>query len=155
MVQEKNRQFLELQLLLQKEHDTTQYFHSLYAQDEKQKILIHDIRRHLLTISNLARNKEYDKITAYIDQIVQSSDLQESVRFCDNKLLNAILYRAKQQARSSDTTLITDIRSGCADLLSSMILLRCLAIFWIMRWRQRRTFPAPPLNLISGIIMQI
>ena len=118
MVQEKNRQFLELQLLLQKEHDTTQYFHSLYAQDEKQKILIHDIRRHLLTISNLARNKEYDKITAYIDQIVQSSDLQESVRFCDNKLLNAILYRAKQQARSSDTTLITDIRSGCADLLS-------------------------------------
>ena len=118
MVQEKNRQFLELQLLLQKEHDTTQYFHSLYAQDEKQKILIHDIRRHLLTISNLARNKEYDKITAYIDQIVQSSDLQESVRFCDNKLLNAILYRAKQQARSSDATLITDIRSGCVDLLS-------------------------------------
>ena len=32
MVQEKNRQFLELQLLLQKEHDTTQYFHSLYVQ---------------------------------------------------------------------------------------------------------------------------
>lgn len=118
MVQEKSQQFLELQLLLQKEHDTTQYFHSLYAQDEKQKILIHDIRRHLLTISNLARNKEYDKITAYIDQIVQSSDLQESVRFCDNKLLNAILYRAKQQARSSDATLITDIRSGCVDLLS-------------------------------------
>lgn len=116
--QEKNQQFLEMQLLLQKEYDTALYFDALHQQDEKQKILIHDIRKHLLSIADLNEKGDTKKITAYIHQIIQSSDLQDSVRICDNNLLNTILYRSRQQCKASATSFLTDIRSGCTDFLS-------------------------------------
>lgn len=115
---EKSQQFVEMQILLQKEYDTALYFDALHQQDEKQKILIHDIRKHLLSIADLNEKGEAEKITAYINQIIQSSDLQDSVRICDNNLLNTILYRIKQQCKASGTSLLTDIRSGCTDFLS-------------------------------------
>lgn len=117
-IQEKNQKFLEMQILLQKEYDTVKYFDALHKQDEKQKILIHDIRKHLLSISELNEKKETQKITAYISQIIQSSDLQSSVRVCDNDLLNTIIFRVKQQCKELDTSFITDIRAGCVDFLS-------------------------------------
>lgn len=117
-IQEKNQEFLDMQLLLQKEYDTALYFDSLHQQDEKQKILIHDIRRHLLSIADLNEKGDTAKIAAYINQIIQSSDLQDSVRVCDNSLLNTIIFRAKQQCKEYGTSFITDIRAGCTDFLS-------------------------------------
>lgn len=117
-IQEKNREFLDMQLLLQKEYDTALYFDSLHQHDEKQKILIHDIRRHLLSIADLNEKGDTAKIAAYINQIIQSSDLQDSVRVCDNSLLNTIIFRAKQQCKEHGTSFITDIRAGCTDFLS-------------------------------------
>ena len=116
--QEKSQQFLEMQLLLQKEYDTALYFDALHQQDEKQKILIHDIRKHLLSIADLNEKGNPEKIAAYINQIIQSSDLQNSVRICDNDMLNTILYRIQQQCKASGTSFLTDIRSGCVDFLS-------------------------------------
>lgn len=115
---EKSQQFVEMQILLQKEYDTALYFDALHQQDEKQKILIHDIRKHLLSIADLNEKGDAEKISAYINQIIQSSDLQDSVRICDNNLLNTILYRIKQQCKASSTSFLTDIRSGCIDFLS-------------------------------------
>lgn len=117
-IQEKNQKFMEMQLLLQKEYDTALYFEALQQQDEKQKILIHDIRKHLLSIADLNEKGDTRKIAAYIKQIIQSSDLQASVRICDNSLLNTILFRTKQQCRESGTSFLTDIRSGCTDFLT-------------------------------------
>ena len=116
--QEKNQQFLEMQILLQKENDNALYFDALNQQDEKQKILIHDIRKHLLSIADLNEKGDTKKIAAYINQIIQSSDLQGSVRICDNTLLNTILLRTKQQCKKSGTSFLADIRSGCTDFLS-------------------------------------
>lgn len=117
-IQEKNQEFMELQILLQKESDTATYYESLNNQDEEQKILIHDIRRHLQSIAYLNTQGEKEKIASYIDQIIQSSELQDSVRVCDNDLLNTIIIRFKQQCKKSDTSLMTDIRSKCIDFLS-------------------------------------
>lgn len=109
---------MELQILLQKESDTEIYYNSLNKQDEKQKILIHNIRRHLQSITDLNNQGEKDKITFYIDQIIQSSELQDSVRVCDNDLLNTIIIRFKQQCEKSGTSLVVDIRSKCIEFLS-------------------------------------
>ena len=57
-IQEKNQKFLEMQILLQKESDTVKYFNTLHKQDEKQKILIHDIRKHLFSIAELNEKNE-------------------------------------------------------------------------------------------------
>lgn len=117
-IQEKKQEFMELQLLLQKESDTATYYQSLNNQDEEQKILIHDIRRHLQSIADLNTQGEKEKIALYINQIIQSSELQDSVRVCDNDLLNTIIIRFKQQCKKCDTSLMTDIRSNCIDFLS-------------------------------------
>lgn len=116
--QEKSQEFLEMQLLLQKESDTVKYFDALHKQDEKQKILIHDIRKHLFSIAELNEKKETQKVADYIHQIIQSSDMQTSIRVSDNNLLNTILFRVKQQCKEQDTTLIADIRAGCLNFIS-------------------------------------
>ncbi len=116
-IQEKNREFMELQILLQRESDAAAYYNSLNNQDEEQKILIHDIRRHLQSIADLNNQGEKEKVAFYINQIIQSSELQDSVRVCDNDLLNTIITRFKQQCKKCDTSLITDIRSKCIDFL--------------------------------------
>ena len=45
--QKKSGEFTDLQLQLQKEKDAGKYYHMLAAQDEQQKIMIHDIKNHL------------------------------------------------------------------------------------------------------------
>lgn len=116
-IQEKNQKFLEMQIRLQKEYDTVKYFDALWKQDEKQKILIHDIRKHLMSIAELNEQKDTEKIASYINQIVQSSDLQGSVRSCDNDLLNTILYRFKQQYKEFGISFVANIQSNCIDFL--------------------------------------
>lgn len=66
-IQEKNQEFLEMQLRLQKEYDNVKYFDALRKQDEKEKILIHDIRKHLMSIAELNERKETQKIASYVE----------------------------------------------------------------------------------------
>lgn len=43
--QKKSMEFTEMQLLLQKESDSAQYYKMLNVQNENQRILIHDIKK--------------------------------------------------------------------------------------------------------------
>ena len=115
--QRKNREYTEMQLLLQKETDITEYYKMLLAQSENQSILIHDIKKHLQSIELLNEQHDHDKISAYIGQLMLSSDLKETVRICDHELLNAILSRYKRQCGSLQISFLTDIRSGTIDFL--------------------------------------
>lgn len=108
----KNYEFMELQLQLQKEYDNAEYYKMLLKQDEEQKILVHDIKKHLHSISTLNEQNERHKIDTYISQIIHSSSLQESVRVCDNDLLNAILCRYIRDCNEKQITLRADIRKG-------------------------------------------
>ena len=115
--QAKDREFMELQLLLQKESNMEEYYKMLLKQNEDQKILIHDIKRHLQSLATLNEQGEQKKIATYIEQVIHSSDLQDSIRVCDNGLLNAILCRYIKKCNDMDISLHHDIRNG---LLSTM-----------------------------------
>mgnify|MGYP000810051987 CR=1 FL=1 len=65
---------------MQKESDTAAYYEMLLSQHESQRILIHDMKKHLQSIEILNSAKEHEKIDAYIHILLQSSDLTESVR---------------------------------------------------------------------------
>ncbi len=110
--QKTSREYMKLQIQLQKESDTAGYYQLLIRQDESQKILIHDIRKHLQSISDLNEQGEPEKIAAYIDRIVHSSDLQGSVQVCDNVSLNALLCRYIQLCRERNIDFRADVRSG-------------------------------------------
>lgn len=116
--QKKNMEFTEIKLLLQKESDLARYYKMLNVQNENQRILIHDIKKHLQSIDMLNEQKEYAKISAYIRQLVLSPDLKESSKLCDHEMLNSILCRYMQQCTDSHITFHTDIRSGTTNFIA-------------------------------------
>ena len=107
-----------MQLLLQKESNSTEYYEMLRLQNENQRILIHDIKKHLHSIDVLNQQKEHDKIDAYLHQLICSSDLKESARLCDHAMLNSILCRYMQQCTDSHIAFHADIRSGTTDFIA-------------------------------------
>lgn len=109
---EKNRQFTDLQLQLQKEHDSVSYYKMLLAHDEAQNILIHDIKKHLQAIAHLSEQGNYAKITSYIEQLYDSSDLQTTTRVCDHEFLNAILCRYMRDCQEQHIDFQADVRSN-------------------------------------------
>lgn len=115
--QKRNQAFTEMQLLLQKEHDFSEYYKILLEQTENQRILIHDIKNHLHTISLLNEQKENQKIDAYIQQLTQSPALRNAVRICDNKLLNMILYQYQNQCSEKNIIIQLDIRKAAIDFM--------------------------------------
>lgn len=116
--QKKNMEFTEMQLLLQQESASAQYYEMLRLQNENQRILIHDIKKHLHSINMLNEQKEHDKIGSYIQQLILSSDLKESSRLCDHEMLNSILCRYMQQCADRHISFHADIRSGTTDFIA-------------------------------------
>lgn len=116
--QKRQQEYTQMQLLCQKESDMAEYYRALVQQDENQRVLIHDIRRHLASIDTLAAAKETDKIHAYIQQLQTSSCLKESLQRCDIPLLNAILCRYANQCETRQISFHTDIRSHTVDFLT-------------------------------------
>lgn len=114
----KNAEFTEMQLLLQKEANSAEYYKMLLAQNENQNILIHDMKKHLQSIDILNSKGEASKIGAYIRQLMLSSDLKETSRICDHELLNAILCRYQKQCGSMKISFHADIRSGTVDFVA-------------------------------------
>lgn len=108
----RNIEFTDMQLLLQKEADSAEYYKMLLSQTENRNILIHDIKKHLQTIKLLNEKKDTSKINAYICQLLDSSDLQEPARICDNEILNAILGRYQRQCSIKSISFHADIRSN-------------------------------------------
>ena len=101
-----------LQLLLQKESDSVEYYEMMLAQNENQSILIHDIKKHLQSIRLLNEKNDSDKINDYIQQLMESSDLKETTKLCDHEMLNSILCRYQRHCNDKHIIFHTDIRSG-------------------------------------------
>ncbi len=117
--QRKSLEYTEMQLMLQKESDSAKYYKMLSEQNENQSILIHDIKKHLQSIALLNTQKENDKISAYINQLMFSSDLKESVRLCDHEMLNAILCRYQRQCEQENISFHADIRSKAIHFMTN------------------------------------
>lgn len=110
--QKKSREFTEMQLLLQKESDSAEYYKMLLSQNENRSILIHDIKKHLQSIKLLNEHGETEKIESYISHLIAASDLKETARICDNAMLNAILNRCQRQCMEKGIGFHADIRKN-------------------------------------------
>lgn len=109
--QKKNAEFVELQLQLQKEYAMTEYYKTLFSQNENQRILIHDMRKHFTSIAQLNAQNEHEKIRQYLDTLLNSPDLQDSVRVSDNDMLNSILCHYINICHDKCIKFKADIRS--------------------------------------------
>lgn len=117
-IKQKNTEIAELKLQSQRDADSVEYYKMLVQQDEKQKVLIHDIKKHLNAIAALNEQQDSTKIAAYLEHVLGSSELQHSVRVCENDLLNALLCRYQKLCLTEKITLHLDIRSKCIDFVN-------------------------------------
>lgn len=145
--QKRHQEYVELQLLCQKETDTAEYYRALVEQNENQRILIHDIKRHLASIDALAEAGESHKIHAYIRELQESGSLKESRQYCDNHLLNAILCRYAQQCCLRQISFTTDIRSHVLDFLTDADLTALFCNLLDNALRATKELPDPFLEL--------
>ena len=83
---DKSSESTQLQIQLQKEYDMTEYYKSLFNQNENQQILIHD------------------------ESLLNSSDLKDSVHVSDNEVLNSILCHYMKICRDKHISFKVDIR---------------------------------------------
>lgn len=116
--QRKHAEFTQMQILLQKESDSVQYYEMLLSQNENQSILIHDIKKHLQSIDTLNNQNKPDKIRTYIHQLMNSSDLTEMSRLCSHEMLNAILSRYQRCCTDKHIVFHADIRNDTPNGIS-------------------------------------
>lgn len=109
-IQQKNKEYTLLHMQFQKEYDMAEYYKVLFNQNESQQILIHNIRKHLMTISQLNEQNDHDKISHYLSALLNSSDLQNSVHVSDNELLNSILCHYIKICHQMHITFKVDVR---------------------------------------------
>lgn len=115
--QRKNKEFTEMQLLVQKETDLAEYYNMLQTQYDNQQIIIHDIKKHLQSLDLLNQQEEHAKIHTYIQHLLHSSDLKETYRLCEHKLLNSILSRYICLCNDKNISFHIDVRKGTTDFI--------------------------------------
>lgn len=105
-----NRHNLELQLMQQKDQAADDYFHVLEDQYERQRVLLHDLRRHLTAIKEVALENEDGQVVHYVSNLQSLPALQRKVRYCGDLMLNVVLSRYKELCDEKDIQFVIDVR---------------------------------------------
>lgn len=105
-------EYADMQLQLQKEYDTAEYYKAIISNDEQQRILIHDIKNHLNTLATLNESSSKDKVGEYIQGILANDAFKNPRRLCDHEIMNIILTRYMKLCRDNKITFTVDIRSN-------------------------------------------
>lgn len=92
-IQNRQKKMLQLELELQIATDALQYNKILEQQDEEQKILIHDIKRHLQAIQSLIQCQEYKPAEEYVSKLLVIPSLNDTLKPSSNEYLNLLLSR--------------------------------------------------------------
>ena len=119
-IYEKNsrEEFMDIQIRLQREQDSAEYYKMLTEQLQDSRLLIHDIKQHFNSIAILNEQQEHEKIAAYLSKIIDSTHLKRQQRFCENELVNAIIYRYQKQCEKHNIEFHVDIRKNTLRFIS-------------------------------------
>lgn len=104
-------------LQIQREECDYEYYKALIKQDESQKIMIHDIKKHISGIRDLMKNHDYEIAIKYVDRLYASRELKETIRFSDNQMVNVILNRYSTRFIEAGIRYNFDIRKGSTDYI--------------------------------------
>ena len=98
--EEQNLAFIELNAM-------QRYLDELRISQEKSIVYRHDMRHHLLLLSNLAANGEIEKIKDYLADVKADIDAISPSRFCENEMVNLILsaFTARSQKENVELSI--------------------------------------------------
>lgn len=106
----------ELKIASIRETASAEYYDMLQTQYENQRILIHDIKAHLSTIEELAKESDSYRVEKYVEQLQSSQALVTRVTFCPEPVLNAILMRYNEMCQEKNVKFMCDIRASISFL---------------------------------------
>ena len=101
---------IEYKLQKQKAEIDTEYYSLLQNQYENSNIIIHDIKRHLISVKELANHNDCDNILKYIDDLYGEYDIKYLRKYSNHKLINAIINRYMEMCKTFGIDFYCDIR---------------------------------------------
>ncbi|MDO5381382.1 MAG: GHKL domain-containing protein [Eubacteriales bacterium] len=110
--------YSQLQQQLQREHDFSEYYKALVENNNKERILIHDIRNHLSTISTLNKQGLNDKLDCYMESLMNCEEFKKPMKVCNNLIINAIFSRYMDICSNYNISLDINIRNQTIDFVS-------------------------------------
>jgi hypothetical protein len=116
--QKLNQKYLKLQLTRQKDDAETAYFKTLETQYDQQRVLLHDIRRHLTAIKGIAQNADAGEVVDYVTNLENLPALQNKVHYCENSMMNVVLSRYKELCQEKNIPFSIDVRFKSYDFLA-------------------------------------
>lgn len=115
--QQLNRRDLSNRLMREKQKTEVRYYRGLEEQYNRQRVLIHDMRKHLATIRDLAETSSDRAVSQYVEELERSPALQNRVRICGNQILDVILSRYGEICQKKSISFTADVRDGSVDFL--------------------------------------
>ena len=100
----------EVLLAIQKEQ-----FYSLSEKIEETKRVRHDLKHHFAAIQVFLLQKEYDKLSEYIQKEIEFVPNEEKVIFCENITVNAILSYYHKKAKNINSRM--EVKASIPDRL--------------------------------------
>lgn len=116
--QKLNQENLDLQLIKQKDQVEGEYFSALEDQYERQKVLLHDLRRHLTAIKEFALENGDQQVVRYVSDLQKLPALQRKVKFCGNIMLNVVLSHYKELCDEKAIQFSVDVRDVDVEFLA-------------------------------------
>ena len=101
---------MEYKLQTQKAELDIEYYTILQNQYENSNILIHDIKRHLLSIKELANVNDCDNINAYIDNLYNEYQIKYLKKYSNHPIINAIINRYMMLCKDLGIDFYCDVR---------------------------------------------
>lgn len=118
-LQKANEEYLALQLSTQKEQADIAYYSALQEQFENQRILIHDIKKHLGTIHDLAKQNDVAEIEMYISGLEDTFSPSNQVKLCTDPILNLLLLRFRDDCKAKNIQFHCDVRENSSAFLDA------------------------------------
>lgn len=118
-LQKTNEEYLALQLSTQKEQADAAYYSALQEQFENQRILIHDIKKHLGTIDALAKQNRSAEIETYISGLEEIFAPSDQAKLCTDPILNFLLLRFRDDCKAKNIQFHCDVRENSSAFLDA------------------------------------
>lgn len=100
----------DYKLQKQKAELDIEHYTILQNQYENSNILIHDIKRHLLSVKELANQNDCNSINEYIDNLYNEYQIKYLKKYSNHKIINAIINRYMMLCDDLNIDFYCDIR---------------------------------------------
>lgn len=111
-IQKLDEEHAEFQISRLRDKADAEYYEMLQRQYDGQRILIHDIKKHLNIIDLMAEAGDSQKIREYISELEDTPEFRHKARLCDNPILNMILLRNAELCSANNISFLCDVRAG-------------------------------------------